>query len=84
MNSLLLLLGAALCEQKMHEQPLLRLQTPYLESSMDSPLWSFGRSTLIEVRKYVRLTPDLPSKDGWLWAKNKMSHDSWQVEVNAN
>jgi Legume-like lectin family len=34
----------------------------------------------MKVRNWVRLTPDVASKDGWLWAKNKMDYNSWQCE----
>lgn len=38
--------------------PRLSLKSPYLVSSMSNENWEFGRYTVIDVRKFIRLTSD--------------------------
>ncbi|KAI8905825.1 legume-like lectin family-domain-containing protein [Gorgonomyces haynaldii] len=56
------------------------LHAPYLESSLRNPNYDYGKDTVVEVNRYVRLTPDTPSKEGNLWSIFPQHASSWQVE----
>jgi len=34
----------------------------------------------MEVNRYIRLTPNLPSKQGWLWSNGPLISNNWEVE----
>ena len=42
--------------------------------------WIYGGHTGVSTYKYVRLTPNAPSKAGWLYSKEKLAARDWQVE----
>ncbi len=42
--------------------------------------WNYGGQTGVSTYKYVRLTPNSPSKHGWIYSKEKLMAQHWQVE----
>jgi len=34
----------------------------------------------MEINNYIRLTPSLPSKQGWLWSKVPLISNNWEIE----
>jgi len=34
----------------------------------------------MEVNNYIRLTPNLPSMQGWLWSKVPLISNNWEIE----
>ncbi|ORX79545.1 hypothetical protein BCR32DRAFT_294404 [Anaeromyces robustus] len=58
----------------------LSLQPPYLIEGLRNVDWSFGNATIMEINNYIRLTPSLPSKQGWLWSKVPLISNNWEIE----
>ncbi|KNC99959.1 uncharacterized protein SPPG_05331 [Spizellomyces punctatus DAOM BR117] len=58
------------------------LAPPYIEENLQNRWWNFGGDALMEVNRFVRLTPELPSKSGWLWSKQPFTSSSWLVEFD--
>ncbi|ORX51076.1 hypothetical protein BCR36DRAFT_412057 [Piromyces finnis] len=58
----------------------LSLKPPYINQGLRNVDWSFGNSTIMEINNYIRLTPNLPSKQGWLWSKVPLISSSWEIE----
>ena len=42
--------------------------------------WIYGGNTGVSTYKYVRLTPNSPSKAGWVFSKEKLTARDWQIE----
>jgi len=58
----------------------LSLKPPYLNNGLKNIDWSFGNATVMEVNNYIRLTPNLPSMQGWLWSKVPLISNNWEIE----
>ncbi|KAI9733737.1 MAG: hypothetical protein M1818_007151 [Claussenomyces sp. TS43310] len=57
------------------------LVQPYLDSDMLSRWWEFGGDTVVRADKYVRLTPDRPSREGWVFSRVPLTATNWEIEV---
>jgi len=58
----------------------LSLKPPYINQGLRNVDWSFGNATIMEVNSYIRLTPSLQSKQGWLWSKVPLISSNWEIE----
>jgi mannose-binding lectin 2 len=58
----------------------LSLEPPYIDQGLRNVNWNFGNATIMEVNRYIRLTPNLPSKQGWLWSNGPLISNNWEVE----
>ncbi|PGH15753.1 hypothetical protein AJ80_05461 [Polytolypa hystricis UAMH7299] len=56
------------------------ISPPYLDSDMGNRWFDFGGDTVIRADKYIRLTWDRPSQQGWLWSRVPLTATNWQVE----
>ncbi|OBT68159.1 hypothetical protein VE03_02328 [Pseudogymnoascus sp. 23342-1-I1] len=56
------------------------LTAPYLDTDMQSRWWDFGGDTIIRTDKYVRLTSDRPSREGWIWSRVPLTATNWEIE----
>ncbi|KLJ07658.1 lectin, mannose-binding 2 [Blastomyces silverae] len=54
---------------------------PYLDSDSENRWFDFGGDTVIRTDRYIRLTPDRPSRQGWLFSRVPLTATNWQVEV---
>ncbi|KAG7189988.1 hypothetical protein KM043_006146 [Ampulex compressa] len=54
---------------------------PYQGSGMTVPYWDFVGSTMV-TKNYVRLTPDLQSKQGVLWNSVPCNVRNWELQVH--
>ncbi|XP_066998715.2 vesicular integral-membrane protein VIP36 [Anabrus simplex] len=54
---------------------------PYQGSGMTIPYWDFMGSTIV-TNNYVRLTPDVQSKQGALWNSVPCSVRNWELQVH--
>eukprot|EP00002_Diphylleia_rotans_P026768 TRINITY_DN5354_c0_g1_i13.p1 TRINITY_DN5354_c0_g1~~TRINITY_DN5354_c0_g1_i13.p1 ORF type:complete len:517 (+),score=100.00 TRINITY_DN5354_c0_g1_i13:51-1601(+) len=50
----------------------------YMARSASIPFWDFGGSALV-TEDYIRLTPDIQSRSGWLWNKRPSYMDEWET-----
>ncbi|PGH09047.1 hypothetical protein AJ79_05776 [Helicocarpus griseus UAMH5409] len=57
------------------------LSPPYLDSDMENRWFDFGGDTVIRADRYIRLTPDRQSRQGWLFSRVPLTATNWQVEV---
>jgi len=57
------------------------LQAPYLDSDMQSRWFDFGMDTIVRTDKYIRLTPELPSRQGWVFSRVPLTATNWEIEV---
>jgi len=57
------------------------LQAPYLDSDMQSRWFDFGGDTIVRTDKYIRLTPELGSRQGWLFSRVPLTATNWEIEV---
>ncbi|KXT08097.1 hypothetical protein AC579_1473 [Pseudocercospora musae] len=56
------------------------LQSPYLDSDMQSRWWDYGGSTVIRADQYIRLTGQHPSQAGWIYSRVPLTATNWEVE----
>jgi len=57
------------------------LTQPYLDSDMQSRWFDFGGDTIIRADKYIRLTSDRPSQEGWIFSRVPLTATNWEIEV---
>ncbi|OAK97009.1 vesicular integral-membrane protein VIP36 precursor [Phaeosphaeriaceae sp. SRC1lsM3a] len=55
------------------------LETPYLDSDMQSRWWDFGGDAIIRTDQYVRLASDKPSRDGWIFSRVPLTATNWEI-----
>ncbi|KAJ5484124.1 L-type lectin-like domain-containing protein [Penicillium diatomitis] len=55
------------------------LTPPYLDSDFQSRWFDFGGDTVIRADKYVRLTADRPSQQGWVFSRVPLTATNWEV-----
>ncbi|EAU37912.1 conserved hypothetical protein [Aspergillus terreus NIH2624] len=54
---------------------------PYLDSDFQSRWFDFGGDTIIRADKYIRLTSDRPSQQGWIFSRVPLTATNWEIEV---
>jgi len=47
---------------------------------MQSRWFDFGGDTIIRTDRYIRLTPELPSRSGWLFSRVPLTATNWEIE----
>jgi len=47
---------------------------------MHSRWWDFGGDTVIRTDKYIRLTANSPSQQGWIWSRLPLTATNWEIE----
>lgn len=57
------------------------LVRPYQGSGMTMPYWDFTGSTIV-TSNYIRLTPDLQSKQGAIWNSMPCNVKNWELQVH--
>lgn len=57
------------------------LVQPYLDSDMQSRWFDFGGDTIVRADKYIRLTSDRPSQEGWIFSRVPLTATNWEIEV---
>lgn len=57
------------------------LSPPYLDSDFQSRWFDFGGDTVIRADKYIRLTADRPSQQGWIFSRVPLTATNWQIEL---
>ncbi|KXN69261.1 hypothetical protein CONCODRAFT_79421 [Conidiobolus coronatus NRRL 28638] len=53
---------------------------PPFVNVFDIENWDFGGDAIVDTYSHIRLTPDNPSKSGYLWSKDYLPNKNWQVE----
>ncbi|KAL4956919.1 legume-like lectin family-domain-containing protein [Aspergillus filifer] len=56
------------------------LSAPYLDSDFQSRWFDFGGDTVIRADKYIRLTADRPSQQGWIFSRVPLTATNWEIE----
>jgi len=62
--------------------PHFDLQPPFINEKLQNPNFVFGRDAYTEVNNYFRLTNDVQSQDGYLWARQPIGFPSFAVEFS--
>ncbi|KNG79963.1 lectin family integral membrane protein [Aspergillus nomiae NRRL 13137] len=57
------------------------LAPPYLDSDFQSRWFDFGGDTIIRADKYIRLTADRPSQQGWIFSRVPLTATNWEIEL---
>ncbi|KAJ5319848.1 hypothetical protein PENANT_c026G02098 [Penicillium antarcticum] len=57
------------------------LSPPYLDSDFQSRWFDFGGDTVVRADKYLRLTADRPSQQGWIFSRVPLTATNWQIEL---
>ncbi|KAJ5363531.1 L-type lectin-like domain-containing protein [Penicillium cataractarum] len=57
------------------------LAPPYLDSDFQSRWFDFGGDTVIRADKYIRLTADRPSQQGWIFSRVPLTATNWEIEL---
>ena len=57
------------------------LQSPFLDSDMQSRWFDFGGTTVVRADQYVRLTTDHSSQAGWIFSRVPLTATNWEIEV---
>ena len=58
------------------------LQAPYLDSDLQSRWWDFGGDTVIDANRYVRLTQDRQSQNGYIFSRLPIVSPDFEIEVD--
>ncbi|KAF2400724.1 putative lectin family integral membrane protein [Trichodelitschia bisporula] len=48
---------------------------------MQSRWFDFGGDTVVRTDRYIRLTPELPSRTGWVFSRVPLTATNWEIEV---
>lgn len=48
---------------------------------MQARFFESGGDAIVRTDQYIRLTPDKPSRNGWLWSHLPLSATNWEIEV---
>jgi len=56
------------------------LSPPYITDGLYNRWWDFGGSAVVEINKYVRLTSNQNSQQGWLWSRAPLTAQNWEIE----
>ncbi|KAJ5113705.1 hypothetical protein N7456_002239 [Penicillium angulare] len=89
LSSLLCLVGLASLPVNAYDDPNIKsiplrthsLTSPYLDSDFQSRWFDFGGDTLVRADKYIRLTADRPSQQGWIYSRVPLTATNWQIEL---
>lgn len=57
---------------------------PYLDSDMQSRWFDFGDDTVIRTDQFIRLTPQLSSRHGWVFSRVPLTATNWEVRHTRN
>ncbi|KAJ5666713.1 hypothetical protein N7462_011122 [Penicillium macrosclerotiorum] len=62
------------------------LTSPYLDSDFQSRWFDFGGDTVIRAdnrlgARYIRLTADRPSQQGWIFSRVPLTATNWEIEL---
>ncbi|KAI8320673.1 legume-like lectin, partial [Martensiomyces pterosporus] len=60
----------------------LTLEPPYIDEGFQMRNYDFGGDTIINSMGNIRLTPDLPSRRGFIWSTVPLPDDYWKVEFD--
>ncbi|KRZ18151.1 VIP36-like protein, partial [Trichinella zimbabwensis] len=72
--------GTPVDEQRGFNRREHSLSKPYQNTGFNIPFWNFGGSTIV-TSDYIRLTPDSPSRQGFLWNTIPVVMRDWELEV---
>lgn len=56
------------------------LSPPFVDK-LEMTWFDYGGDTVIDTYSHIRLTPDSPSRSGYVWSKKTLPKHNWQVEV---
>ncbi|RKP40160.1 legume-like lectin, partial [Dimargaris cristalligena] len=56
------------------------LEPPYVDEGFYPLYWDYGGDAVIDTLKKIRLTPDYPGRQGWVWSTHFLPADTWKVE----
>ncbi|KAI9501555.1 legume-like lectin, partial [Coemansia spiralis] len=56
------------------------LELPYVDEGFQMRNYDFGGDAVVNTLGYIRLTPDLPSRVGWVWSTVPLPEDYWKIE----
>ncbi|KAJ1679746.1 hypothetical protein EV182_001411 [Spiromyces aspiralis] len=60
------------------------LEPPFIDAGMQMRNWDFGGDTIVNTNSYIRLTPDLTSRKGYIWSRQTLPNDGWELEFSFN
>ncbi|KGO73898.1 Legume-like lectin [Penicillium italicum] len=80
-SSLLCFAGLVALPVTAYDDPNIKSIPPYLDSDFQSRWFDFGGDTVIRADKYVRLTADRPSQQGWISSRVPLTATNWQIEL---
>ncbi|KAJ6030784.1 uncharacterized protein N7446_000149 [Penicillium canescens] len=89
LSSLLCLAGLVSVPVNAYDDPNIKsiplrthsLSPPYLDSDFQSRWFDFGGDTVVRADKYLRLTADRPSQQGWIFSRVPLTATNWQIEL---
>ncbi|KAJ5923912.1 hypothetical protein N7466_008099 [Penicillium verhagenii] len=89
LSSLLCLAGLIAAPVNAYDDPNIKsiplrthsLTSPYLDSDFQSRWFDFGGDTVIRADKYIRLTADRASQQGWIYSRVPLTATNWQIEL---
>ncbi|ORX72739.1 legume-like lectin, partial [Linderina pennispora] len=58
------------------------LEAPYIDEGFQIRNYDFGGDAIVNSMGNIRLTPDLSSRQGWLWSTTTLPNDYWKVEFD--
>ncbi|KAJ1773955.1 hypothetical protein IW140_003197 [Coemansia sp. RSA 1813] len=56
------------------------LELPYVDEGFQMRNYDYGGDAIVNTLSHIRLTPDSPSRMGWVWSTTPLPDDYWKVE----
>ncbi|KAJ2223881.1 hypothetical protein IWW45_008233, partial [Coemansia sp. RSA 485] len=85
--ALMLLAGASSVSAKadsieadVHRLRAFTLELPYIDEGFQMRNYDYGGDAIVNTMERIRLTPDLPSRMGYVWSTATLPDDYWKVD----
>ncbi|KAJ2225997.1 hypothetical protein IWW45_007650 [Coemansia sp. RSA 485] len=85
--ALMLLAGASSVSAKadsieadVHRLRAFTLELPYIDEGFQMRNYDYGGDAVVNTMERIRLTPDLPSRMGYVWSTATLPDDYWKVD----
>ncbi|KAJ1997904.1 hypothetical protein GGI04_005226 [Coemansia thaxteri] len=58
------------------------LEPPFIDEGFQMRNYDFGGDAIVNTLSHIRLTPDMPSRVGWVWSTQPLPEEYWKVEFD--
>ncbi|KAJ2084465.1 hypothetical protein GGI09_007251 [Coemansia sp. S100] len=69
-------------ETNVHYLRQFNLEPPFIDEGFQMRNFDYGGDAIINTASHIRLTPDAPSRIGWVWSTMSLPNDYWKIEFD--